>query len=59
MKKVYIIPALHVQRVQAETMIAASILSVGGNADIELGEEEIPEDADVKGIYNSEGFFDE
>jgi hypothetical protein len=55
MKKKYIIPALHVQRVQTETMIAASILSVGGDTGIVLGEDdEAPEYADVK-----DNFFNE
>lgn len=45
------IPALYVQRVQAEQMIAASIRNVGGNSGIELGTDETPTEADAKGNF--------
>ena len=51
MKKTYIIPALHVQRVQAEQMIAASITKVGGDSGIGKGEGEVPPEADTKGNF--------
>ena len=54
MKKTYIVPALHVQRVQAEQMIAASITGVGG-ADIEVADPNpttgVPGEADTKGNF--------
>ena len=60
MKKKYIIPALHVQRVQTETMIAASILRVGGDTGIVMGEDdEVPTEADVKDNFFGESIFDE
>ena len=61
MKKKYIIPALHVQRVQTETMIAASILSVGGGSGIDLAgeDDEVPTEADVKDNFFGESIFDE
>lgn len=57
MKKTYIVPALHVQRVQAEQMIAASITGVGGNSGIQMGEPDptagpgVPTEADTKGNF--------
>ena len=49
MKKTYIIPALEVTPVVAEQMIAASITKVDGNSGLELGDGEVPGEADVKG----------
>jgi len=51
MKKTYMIPALYVQRVQAEQMIAASIRNVGGNSGIQINDGEAPEQADAKGNF--------
>ena len=59
MKKTYIAPALDVQHVQAEMMIAASITGIGGNSGLEMGEGNAPEDADVKdGNFFGESIFD-
>ena len=49
MKKTYIIPAIEVTPVVAEQMIAASITKVDGNSGLELGDGEVPGEADVKG----------
>lgn len=49
MKKTYIVPAITELRVQTEMMIANSITDVGGNSGIDLGEGEVPTEADVKG----------
>lgn len=49
MKKTYIVPAITELRVQTEVMIANSITDVGGNSGIDLGEGEVPTEADVKG----------
>ena len=48
MKKTYISPAMDVTFVVAEQMIANSITSVGGNSGLDLGEGEVPSEADVK-----------
>jgi len=58
MKKIYMTPVLDVQHVQAETMIAASITQIGGNSEIEFGEEETPDEADVKENYFGETLFE-
>ena len=58
MKKTYIIPALHVQRVQAEQMIAASITSVGGNSGIGQGTGETPTEADTKGNFYGDAVWE-
>ena len=58
MKKTYMTPALDVQYVQAETMIAASITGIGGDANIQKGQGETPEEADVKGSFYGETIFD-
>ena len=53
MKKTYIIPTTEVTFVVAEQMIANSITGVGGDSDIDLGDGEVPGEADVKGnSYN-------
>ena len=52
MKKTYIIPALDVTFVVAGQMIAASITEVDGDSGIEIGDGDIPGEADVKGNYN-------
>ena len=60
MKKKYMTPALDVQYVQEETMIAASITGIGGNSGIGLGDEndeDFPDEADVKD-YDGEPIFD-
>ena len=59
MKKTYIAPALDVQFVQMEQMIAASITTVGGTSGIDLGDGETPTVADVKGSFYGETIFDE
>ena len=48
MKKIYIIPATKVEAAVIEEMIAASITGVGGNSGLGLGEDETPDEADVK-----------
>lgn len=58
MKKTYIIPSVEVTYVVAEQMIAASITNIGGGSGIELGEGEIPEEADVKGNPFGDSIFD-
>ncbi|MBR4534066.1 MAG: hypothetical protein IKO85_05970 [Bacteroidaceae bacterium] len=58
MKKKYMTPALDVQYVQEETMIAASITGIGGDTDIELGVGDAPEEADVKENFYGESIFD-
>jgi hypothetical protein len=58
MKKTYMTPALEVQYVQFEQMIALSITGVGGNSGIKLGDEETPEEADVKGNPFGDSIFD-
>lgn len=58
MKKTYMIPALYVQRVQIEQMVAASITTIGGNSGIDLGEGDAPAEADVKGNPFGETIFD-
>jgi len=60
MKKTYMTPALYVHHVQTETMIAASITSVGGNSGIDKGTGVIPTEADVKeGNFFGESIFEE
>ena len=60
MKKTYMTPAVYVHHVQTETMIAASITGVGGDAGIGKGTGEIPEVADVKeGNFFGESIFEE
>ena len=59
MKKTYMTPALDIQRVQTEMMIAASITKIGGDSGLELGEGEAPGEADVKdGNFFGESIFD-
>ena len=61
MKKKYMTPALDVQYVQEETMIAASITGVSGDAGIQRGNDEDVDDiyeADVKDNYYGESIFD-
>ena len=60
MKKKYMTPALDVQYVQEETMIAASITGIGGHSGIGLADEEdeIPDEADVKDNFYGESIFD-
>ena len=48
MKKIYIIPATKVEAAVIEEMIAASITGVGGDSGLGLGEDETPDEADVK-----------
>ena len=48
MKKTYIIPATEISQGIVEEMIAASITEIGGDSGLELGEGEVPDDADVK-----------
>ena len=47
MKKNYIIPAMQLMEMGAESMVAASITSISGNSGIEIGTEETPTEADV------------
>ena len=49
MKKTYIAPALHMQRIQTEHMVATSITGIGGNSGIGLGGGSTPGSADSKG----------
>ena len=53
MKKAYINPAIEVSLAEVEQIIAASITKVGGDADLQIGTGETPNDADVK----ESGFF--
>lgn len=45
-KKVYIAPAIEVQKMELESMIAGSITSIGGDSGIGLGDGETPTSAD-------------
>ncbi|MBQ7442783.1 MAG: hypothetical protein IJS59_02800 [Bacteroidaceae bacterium] len=59
MKKTYMTPALSEQHIMVEMLIAASITGVSGNSGIQMGDEDIPEEADVKdGYYFGESIFD-
>jgi hypothetical protein len=59
MKKTYMTPALEVQYVQFEQMIALSITGVGGNSGIGIGkDDDLPEEADVKGNPFGDSIFD-
>ena len=59
MKKKYIAPALSTEFVEEESMMAASITSIGGDSGIDLGGGATPEEADVKGNYFGGSIFDE
>lgn len=59
MKKKYIAPALSTEFVEEESMMAASITSIGGDAEIDLGDGPTPGEADVKGNYFGGSIFDE
>ena len=48
MKKDYISPEVNITYVEAYNMIAASVTNVEGDADIHMGEEETPTEADAK-----------
>lgn len=48
MKKTYLTPLTIVEFTQAETMMAASIRNVGGDAGIKLGTDAAPDEADTK-----------
>jgi len=48
MKKTYITPLTIVEFTQAETMMAASITKIGGDAGIQLGTDDTPDEADTK-----------
>ena len=52
-------PALEVQFVHAEQMIAASITKIGGDSGLELGGGDAPTDADVKGNPFGDSIFDD
>lgn len=59
MKKTYMTPALSEQHIMVEMLIAASITGVGGNSGIQMGGEDIPDEADVKDGYDfGESIFD-
>ncbi|MBO7069497.1 MAG: hypothetical protein J6W52_12635 [Bacteroidaceae bacterium] len=58
MKKTYITPQAQVELALVETMIVASITTVGGDANIEIGEGEVPDEADVKGYNFGENIFE-
>ena len=45
MKKTYMTPALSEQHIMVEMLIAASITGVSGNSGIQMGDEDIPEEA--------------
>ena len=49
MKKDYISPEVNITYVEAYNMIAASVTNVGGDAEIGLGTDEAPGEADAKG----------
>ena len=58
MKKTYITPQTHVDIAQAEMMMAVSITGFGGDAEIDLGDGEVPDEADVReyGGYDDSDF---
>jgi len=47
MKKTYIIPVTEVSFAEAEQIIAASIVQIGGNSGLEISDE-VPDEGDVK-----------
>ena len=49
MKKAYMTPLATIEEITVENIIATSITSVGGDAGIEQGEGEAPNEADAKG----------
>ena len=59
MKKKYIAPALSTEFVEEESMMAASIRTIGGDTDLEIGTGDTPTEADVKGNYFGGSIFDE
>ena len=48
MKKTYIIPATEISQGVVEEMIAASITGIGGDSGLGLGDDDIPDYADVR-----------
>lgn len=58
MKKNYIVPALQSMDMNVEQMVAASIKNIGGNSGIQLGEEEVPAEADVNANPFGDSIFD-
>lgn len=58
MKKTYIAPQMEVTQVGMVQMLAASIVSVGGDSDLNIGEGDIPTSADVKGSIFEESPWD-
>ena len=60
MKKTYITPVTDICQMDAEQMVAASIKTVEGDANIDLGTGEIPTEADVKegGNFFGESIFE-
>lgn len=54
-KKVYMTPAVEVEKMELETIIAASITSVGGDSGIDLGDGEIPAEADSR-LFGDDDF---
>lgn len=58
MKKSYLQPETEVLNVNVVEMLAGSITGVGGNSGLELGgDEEIPDEADVKTSIFEEDFW--
>ena len=58
MKKNYIIPAMQLMEMGAESMVAASIQHITGDADIQIGEGDAPGEADVNTNPFGETLFD-
>ena len=59
MKKTYITPQTQVEFAQAETMLAASIRNIEGDANIGLNNGSAPDEADVKSHNDfGESIFD-
>ena len=48
MKRTYIIPATEVSSAVAEQIIAASITTIDGDADLKINTGEIPDEGDAK-----------
>jgi hypothetical protein len=58
MKKNYIIPAMQLMEMGAESMVAASITNITGDSGIEKGTGDIPTEADVNTNPFGETLFD-
>ena len=58
MKKTYIVPSMELSQGVVAQMIAASITRVEGDSKIQLGTGEVPGNADVKGVSDSDNFWE-